>query len=72
MHECTRGVVGDGVRHFIGGQYGGKRHVAAGQRLAYAHDVRFYTRVLPGKQLSGASEARCYFIEDKQQTVFAA
>ena len=50
------------------GAYG----IAAGQCLAYAHDVRFYSGMFPGKQLSGASEARRYFIEDKQQTVFAA
>ena len=72
MHKRARGMVGDGVRHLVGGQYGGKRHVAAGQSLAYAHDVRLCSGMLPGKQLSGTSEARRYFIEDEEQTVLTA
>ncbi len=72
VHKHLRGVVGDGIRYFVRRQYGGKRHVAARQRLAYAHDVWFYSGMFPGKQFSGASEARRYFIEDKQQTMFPA
>lgn len=50
VHKHLRRMVGDGIRHFIRRQYGGQRHVSARYGLSYAHDVRFYTRMLPGKE----------------------
>lgn len=72
MHKHLRCMVGDGIRHFIRRQYGRQRHVSARYGLSYAHDVRFYTRVLPGKEFSCPSEARGYLIEYQQQAMFLA
>ena len=72
MHKHLRRMVGDGIRHFIRRQYGGQRHVSARYGLSYAHDVRFYTRMLPGKEFSRPSEARGYLIEYQQQAMFLA
>lgn len=72
VHKHLRCMVGDGIRHFIRRQYGRQRHVSARYGLSYAHDVRFYTRVLPGKEFSRPSEARGYLIEYQQQAMFLA
>ena len=51
----------------------GERHVAAGQRLADAHDVGRDARVLGGEQLAArAAEAGRDLVEDQQHVVLVA
>ena len=72
MHEGAGRVVGDGVCHLIRRQHGRECHISAGQRLAYAHDVRFHTGMFPGEQFAGPSESRRNLVEYQQQIVFLA
>jgi hypothetical protein len=48
---------------------GGHRQVAAGERLAQAHDVRRHLGVVGGEQLAGRPETGGDLVEDQQDTV---
>ena len=55
-----------------GAQRRGQRDVAAGERLADAHDVGADAGVVGGEQLTGAAEAGGDLVEDQQHVVAVA
>ena len=62
-------MIGDCICHLVSSQYGGKCHIASGQGLADAHDVRFHPGPFPGEKPPGPSESRCDFIKDQQYLI---
>ena len=60
---------GQAARDLAGAEHRGERQVAAGQRLADAHDVGRDPRPLGGEQGAGAAEAGRDLVEDQQQAV---
>ncbi|MND89453.1 hypothetical protein D3C80_815110 [compost metagenome] len=69
MHKAARSAVADGFRHVAGGQGGGKRHIAAGQRLAQTQNIRYYLGMFTGEQLAGAPETGSDLVGNQQHLI---
>jgi hypothetical protein len=72
VHQGAGFTAADGVRDVRAAQGGGQAEVAAGERLADAHDVRADPGVVRGEQFPGAAEAGRDLVEDQQHPVTPA
>ncbi|MNM38091.1 hypothetical protein D3C81_488390 [compost metagenome] len=72
MHKDPRFPVTDGTGDLLRGEGGRQRQVAAGERLAKAHDVGADPCPVAGKQLAGAAKASGDLVGDEQQAELVA
>ena len=72
MHQAAALAGADRVGYRARAQGRGERHVAAGERLAHAHDVGRDAGVLAREQRPRAPEAGGDLVEHEQQTVLVA
>ena len=69
MHQDTGLAIANTGRHLIGTEGRGQGHVATGDGLAQAKNVRTHIRMLQRKQLAGATKAGGNFIKNQQHPI---
>ena len=72
MHKHAGFAAAHGIGHFAARGGGRKRHHAAGERFADAHDVGRDAGMFAGKKFAGAAKAGGDFIKNQQHAVFIA
>ena len=72
MHQHAGLAVADAGGHAVVAQGRRQGHVAAGERLAQAENVRADIGVVHGEQFAGAAEAGGDFVENQQYAVLVA
>ena len=72
MHQDAGLTVANAGRHAIIAEGGGEGHVAAGNGLAKAEDIRHHISVLQGEQLAAAAETGGDLIENQQHAMLVA